>query len=150
MIRNDPRLVGMPVVFMYGAEAHAVDEWDIQSARYTLDNAPVCVKQTRCTADRVAAARAFEAKYIDPACDAPTVVMAVDPVDSGLQEIVGSWPLRLVVSSPAGVVLHVSELTHTTHRLPPVFDAWLGAASLAPGPCPASAAVEDLECTRMA
>lgn len=119
----------MPLVFMYGAEAHAVDEWDIQSARYTLDGAPVCVKQTRTTADRAAAARAFADAYMDPARDTPTVVMAVDPIDSGLQQVVGSWPLRLVVSSPGGVVLHVSELTHTTHRLPPVFDAWLGSAS---------------------
>lgn len=128
MVRRDDRLRGLPLVFVYGAEAHAVDEWDIQSARYTHDGRPMAVKQPTCTEERVGAAQAFCAAYMDPSRDTPTTVVAVDPVDSGLQEVVGSWPLRLVVSSPTGVILYVSELTHTTHRLAPVFKAWLGAA----------------------
>ncbi|KAG2494373.1 hypothetical protein HYH03_007430 [Edaphochlamys debaryana] len=51
------------VVWVYTAEAHAVDEWPISSGRCNGGRGPVALRQHRTTAERCAAARAFAAGF---------------------------------------------------------------------------------------
>lgn len=49
-------------MFVYIAEAHAVDEWPIRSSRYNKEET-VSVTQTRTTEERVVQARAFYHRF---------------------------------------------------------------------------------------
>jgi hypothetical protein len=81
---------------VYVREAHAEDEWAMESNR----RAGVALVQPRSQDERCAAARSCVA---DMGLSIPTVV---DGLDDAVSRAYGAWPERLYVIDAAGVVLY--------------------------------------------
>jgi len=75
------------VVFVYIAEAHAIDEWQLQS---NLDD-DVIVAQHRTIEERFAAARAGVARL------GLTMPVLVDGMHDAVSEAFAAWPERIYV-----------------------------------------------------
>ena len=75
------------MVFVYIAEAHAIDEWQLQS---NLDD-DVLVAQHRTIEERFAAARAGVARL------GLTMPVLVDGMDDAVSEAFAAWPERIYV-----------------------------------------------------
>ena len=80
------------VVFVYIAEAHALDEWQMQS---NLDE-DVLVRQHVTLDERFAAARAGVERL------GLTMPVLVDGMDDGVSNAFAAWPERLYVVSTGG------------------------------------------------
>ena len=81
--------------FVYIAEAHAVDEWPISSARYNQDRGPVCLLQAKNTAERREAARTFVRDFdLTPWFD-----VLIDPIEAGqpFDALLAPWPTRFFI-----------------------------------------------------
>ena len=116
---------------VYVAEAHACDEWPIQSSRHNGDRGAVCIQQHKTTADRCAAAAVFIRDF------GVSMPVLVDPVpeqqqgtsssagrstdDGGSSGVVGygtsgpfdaalaPWPLRFYVLDRKGVLRYKAD-----------------------------------------
>lgn len=122
---------------VYVAEAHACDEWPIQSSRHNGNRGAVCIKQHKTTAERCAAAAAFVRDFsvsmpvlVDPVPEqqAGQSSSATGPVDGGDNGDSGSgsgvvgygtsgpfdaalapWPLRFYVLDRGGVLRYKAD-----------------------------------------
>lgn len=107
---------------VYISEAHATDEWPIQSARYTPDQKPVCVSQTHDIPTRAKTAHDFVEKYgIQhwPLLIAPPVETESDHAYENFETVYKPWPFRIYgfegytigfISEPRACETHLSEL----------------------------------------
>lgn len=77
------------VVFVYILEAHAVDEWPINSGRYNRGRGPVCVKQPTTNQERLQLANRFRIDF-----DCKEIPMLVDSIDNEFEKKYAPWPLR--------------------------------------------------------
>lgn len=82
--------------FVYIAEAHAVDGWQLQS---NVDEG-VLLRQHATLADRFAAARAGVARL------RLSLPVLVDGMDDAASEAFGAWPERIYVAGRAGLVAY--------------------------------------------
>jgi hypothetical protein len=85
------------VVFVYIAEAHALDEWQMQS---NLDEG-VLLRQHVTLDERFAAARAGVERL------GLTMPVLVDGIDDAVSEAFAAWPERLYVAEPGGRLAYV-------------------------------------------
>ena len=85
------------VVFVYIAEAHALDEWQMQS---NLDEG-VLLRQHVTLDERFAAARAGVERL------GLTMPVLVDGMDDAVSEAFAAWPERLYVAEPDGRLAYV-------------------------------------------
>ena len=85
------------VVFVYIAEAHAVDEWQLPA---NLDD-DVLLPQHTTLDDRRAAARAGVERL------GLTMPVLVDGMDDAVSEAFAAWPERLYVAEPGGRLAYV-------------------------------------------
>jgi hypothetical protein len=85
------------VVFVYIAEAHALDEWQMQS---NLDEG-VLLRQHVTLDERFAAARAGVERL------GLTMPVLVDGMDDAVSEAFAAWPERLYVAEPGGRLAYV-------------------------------------------
>lgn len=84
---------------VYITEAHAMDEWPINSARCNGDRGPVNVLQPTTDAERCNLARTFRTSF------GFRVPMVVDPASNPFDEDFAPWPLRFYI-------LHKGKLAH--------------------------------------
>lgn len=84
---------------IYITEAHAMDEWPINSARCNGDRGPVNVLQPTADEERCNLARTFKTNFDF------RVPMVVDPVSNPFDEDFAPWPLRFYI-------LHKGKLAH--------------------------------------
>jgi hypothetical protein len=84
-------------VFVYIAEAHAVDEWQMQA---NLDEG-VLVRQHVTLEERFAAAREGVARL------GLTMHVLVDGMDDAVSHAFAAWPERLYVAEPGGRLAYV-------------------------------------------
>lgn len=96
---------------VYGAEAHATDEWPISSSRFNEDRGPVNIAQHKDTDERIAAAKMFVKDFVVDWCQ--VVVDAVPGPnvkdrktlnniasienDGDFEQAYAPWPLRFYV-----------------------------------------------------
>ena len=120
-------------MLVYIAEAHAVDEWPIASARFNGGRGAVHVAQPRRDADRCALARRFAADF--GLQDVPMLVDAAEgPEADAFDAAYAPWPLRFHgvagdASSPGGARLgHVAHPKDCAYDLAPLRDWALAAA----------------------
>ena len=85
------------MVFVYIAEAHAVDEWQLPA---NLED-DVLLAQHRELDDRLAAARASVERL------GLTMPVLVDGMDDAVSEAFAAWPERLYVAEPGGRLAYV-------------------------------------------
>jgi type I thyroxine 5'-deiodinase len=85
------------VVFVYIAEAHALDEWQLQA---NLDE-DVLIAQHVTLDDRFAAAGAGVERL------ALTMPVLVDGMDDTVSEAFAAWPERLYVADRGGALVYV-------------------------------------------
>ena len=85
------------VVFVYIAEAHAVDEWQMQA---NLEEG-VLVRQHVALEDRIAAARHGVERL------GLTMPVLVDGMDDAVSEAFAAWPERLFVADGGGRLAYV-------------------------------------------
>ena len=85
------------MVFVYIAEAHAVDEWQLPA---NLED-DVLLAQHRDLGDRGAAARAGVGRL------GLTMPVLVDGMDDAVSEAFAAWPERLYVAEPGGRLAYV-------------------------------------------
>jgi hypothetical protein len=85
------------VVFVYVAEAHAVDEWQMQA---NLDEG-VLLRQHVTLEERFAAARKGVERM------GLTMPVLVDGMDDAVSEAFAAWPERLYVAEPGGRLVYV-------------------------------------------
>lgn len=84
--------------FVYIAEAHAVDEWPVQSGRYTQDQQPITVKQTKTVEERMSIAKQFVNDYgLDNLELMVSVPMQEDltNLDINFEALYSPWPFRI-------------------------------------------------------
>ena len=85
--------------FVYIAEAHAMDEWPIRSARFNRGRGPVLIeKQPREAKERCDLACQFANEFLFPFQDScPHIQLLVDNPESGdiFEKEYAPWPLRL-------------------------------------------------------
>ena len=85
--------------FVYIAEAHAMDEWPIRSARFNHGRGPVLIeRQPRKAKERCDLARRFAREFLFPSHDScPHIQLLVDNPESGdlFEKEYAPWPLRL-------------------------------------------------------
>jgi hypothetical protein len=81
---------------VYVAEAHATDEWPIQSARFNAGRGAVCIAQTRTLAARAEQAERFSVDFGFTAAGVPT---ACDDPEAGepFEQAFAPWPVRFYV-----------------------------------------------------
>jgi hypothetical protein len=84
-------------VFVYIAEAHAVDEWQLQA---NVDDG-VLLRQHAALDERFAAAREASARL------GLTMPVLVDDMDDAVAEAFAAWPERLYVAERGGRLAHV-------------------------------------------
>lgn len=87
--------------FVYIAEAHATDEWPIASARFNGDRGAVRLAQSRTTAARADAARAFACDFaLEGAAE-----FVVDEPEAGepFGAAFAPWPVRFFVLQQAAL-----------------------------------------------
>ncbi len=81
----------------YISEAHAIDEWPISSSRYTIDNKPICIKQTIDLETRTETAQNFAKDYGFDNWDiliCPPVKNQYESFDN-FELIYKPWPFRI-------------------------------------------------------
>ncbi len=86
---------------MYIAEAHAMDEWPLQSARFNQGRGPVIVeKQPTLASERCALARKFASDFAMDLSKS-TFEFLVDDPETGdeFEKEYAPWPLRLYLIS---------------------------------------------------
>lgn len=83
--------------FVYVAEAHAIDEWQLQS---NLDDGAL-LRQHRTLEDRFAAAREGVERL------RLTLPVLVDPMGDPVSEAFAAWPERIYVVHPDGRIADV-------------------------------------------
>lgn len=83
--------------FVYIAEAHAIDEWQVQS---NLDDGAL-LHQHRALEERFAAAREG-VRRLDL-----TLPVLVDPMDDAVSETFAAWPERIYIADGAGRLTYV-------------------------------------------
>lgn len=79
----------MKLLFVYILEAHATDEWPINSCRYNGNRGPVNVKQPTTNEERLALASRFRSDF-----DCAEIDMLVDSVANEMEKTYAPWPLR--------------------------------------------------------
>jgi hypothetical protein len=112
---NECKNGGVVWSLVYVAEAHAVDEWPISSARYNGSRGPVTINKHQTTAHRVDAARTLMKDfkvdwcnvYVDPVIASSSSSEAVGGVTNGewtgvkgdglFEANYAPWPLRFYV-----------------------------------------------------
>jgi len=78
-------------LFIYISEAHAMDEWPLQSPRCTNDNKPVIVNQTRSLENRIISANDFIQKYNF----LPKMYISSPELLVNFEIIYKPWPFRI-------------------------------------------------------
>lgn len=78
------------ILLLYICEAHAEDEWPINSSRFNGSRGPVCVRQPTTESERIALARRFREDF--PCIS--QVPMLVDSMDNEFERLFAPWPLR--------------------------------------------------------
>ena len=79
----------MKLLFVYILEAHATDEWPINSSRYNGNRGPVNVIQPKTNEERLSLASRFRSDF-----DCMEIDMLVDSVDNEMEKTFAPWPLR--------------------------------------------------------
>ena len=79
---------------LYIQEAHATDEWPINSARCSRTGRPVCFAQHKSLGERINAAREFIRDYD---VDTSSLPFFMDDMTNTFQTIYAAWPLRWFV-----------------------------------------------------
>jgi len=97
---------------VYIAEAHAIDEWPVQSARNSPSGQPVSYKQHTSAEERLAAARDFSRDFsvhlVREHHSYPKgtrgIALFVDSMDNAYLEAFSAWPLGVIIlaSDPEG------------------------------------------------
>ena len=85
-------------ILVYTAEAHAIDEWPISSARYSLNKKPIIVTQTRNITDRCVVAQKFVNEYEFTNWKlliAPPAHLDFDNLHYNFETIYKPWPFRI-------------------------------------------------------
>ena len=77
------------LVFVYILEAHAVDEWPINSGRYNHGRGPVSVMQPTTNQERINLATRFQNDF-----DCKQIPMLVDSIGNEFEKKYAPWPLR--------------------------------------------------------
>lgn len=108
---------------VYIKEAHPTDEWQMDSN----ETDGVCYPQPRTTAERLAIARDFAARYEYP------IELVVDPIENPADNLYAGWPERLYVVGPDGVIRYKGD-TGPFGFDPEEVEAWLDAWTGAPAP----------------
>lgn len=119
--------------FVYIAEAHASDEWPIQSSRYNDDRGVVDIKQHRTTEDRQTAALTFREDFFLEWC--PFYLDIVPPLeksnesrdaeenpfrsDGEFERVFAPWPTRFYVLHQ-GKVVFISYPKNSTYHVGPL------------------------------
>jgi hypothetical protein len=83
--------------FVYIAEAHAMDEWPVKSARFNQGRGPVVVeKQPTTMTERCALARKFVSDFSMNLSESSYEVLVDDPEKGDpFEKTYAPWPLRL-------------------------------------------------------
>jgi len=83
--------------FVYIAEAHAMDEWPLQSARFNQGRGPVVVeKQPTTASERCALARKFARDFAMSLSESSYEFLVDDPeTGDQFEKAYAPWPLRL-------------------------------------------------------
>lgn len=76
---------------VYILEAHAMDEWPINSARASITGAPINFKQPVIEEERLKLAKQFVDDY------SFEITTVVDLMDNSFEDVFASWPLRFYV-----------------------------------------------------
>lgn len=110
------------VYLVYIAEAHAADEWPIQSSRCTPDGMAINLEQPKFLDDRVAIAKRFGVEY--NLSDLPLLVddpqacpSAGRPESDPFEKRFAAWPLRFYIFSN-GVVDWIAQPDEGTFSIP--------------------------------
>jgi hypothetical protein len=96
--------------FVYIAEAHAMSEWPVRSARFNRGRGPVVVKKqpTKAT-ERCELARRFADEFDIPIDSGPMELLVDDPeLGEPFEVAYAPWPLRLYVIR-GGVVEWIAQ-----------------------------------------
>jgi hypothetical protein len=97
--------------FVYIAEAHAMSEWPVRSARFNRGRGPVLVeKQPTKASERCELARRFASDFDIPIDSSSHLELLVDNPELGdpFEEAYAPWPLRLYVIR-GGVVEWIAQ-----------------------------------------
>lgn len=94
---------GVRLLFVYIAEAHALDEWPVLSSRHTADGEDVRVDQTRTLAARISRAAAVAAQY-----GYSDVLVA--PPEGTFELLYRPWPFRIFGFDDTTVTLSLEPL----------------------------------------
>lgn len=83
--------------YVYIAEAHAMDEWPVKSARFNAGRGPVVVdKQPTALSERCALARQFASDFAMNLSKSSFEFLVDDPEKGDLfEKMYAPWPLRL-------------------------------------------------------
>lgn len=79
-------------IFVYIAEAHAVNEWPVRSPRCTHNNAPVIVEQSYNIEDRIKLALDFANQYNF----LPKMYVSIPDLLINFELIYKPWPFRIL------------------------------------------------------
>jgi len=93
-------------VCCYIAEAHAVDEWPVPSARFNGSRGVVTVSQPKTAQARCALARQFAADF---RLSERLPLLVDDPTDEAFERAYAPWPLRLFLVGEDGRLIWLSE-----------------------------------------
>lgn len=104
----------MSVVFVYILEAHAIDEWPINSGRCNHGRGPVCVKQPTTNQERLDLATRLRNDF-----DCKEIPMFVDSVDNEFEKKYAPWPLRFygIKDGKISYVAHPHECSFNPSEL---------------------------------
>lgn len=110
------------VYLVYIAEAHAADEWPIQSSRCTPDGVAINLEQPKSLDERVTIARKFGVEYnlfdIPLLVDDPEACPAAGrPVADPFEKCFAAWPLRFFIFSN-GMVEWIAQPDEGTFSIP--------------------------------
>jgi hypothetical protein len=98
---------------VYIAEAHAVDEWPINSSRYVPSGEAVALRQPTNKEERLEACETFLRTYGLSDVGAMHVVVD-DPIDEAFQKVFAPWPIRMYIVEDGSMQL-ISEPTECSH-----------------------------------
>jgi len=111
-------------VIVYIAEAHAADEWPINSTRCrgpgNTVNSPTSLAERQAVARRMVAALSLEG-----------VPMMADGMDDAFLEAFAAWPVRLFGVDTDGTLGTIAQPEAAAFRLPPLREWLLAACSRA-------------------
>ncbi len=116
------RYAGADWLMVYIAEAHATDEWPVNSARYNPSGKAVAIKQPKSKEERVEVCETFlETFGIE---DRGKLQVVVDGPEAGaFERAFAPWPIRMYIVED-GIMQLISEPTECSHDVASIKE-WL-------------------------